>query len=171
MKWVKYYSLLIFMYVFQTVLVNSIRVFGILPDPVFVLSVYVALKENRLGALVFGLVSGLSKDFSLMQTFGINALITLYTVFLISVFKDKYFYPTIFVNAIFVFVSGILYQSLYFYTQFTMWGLGDFSYSFLYVILPHCLYNTILSFAVYVFCGFMTGDKFFQSKSIWRRFK
>lgn len=171
MKWIKYYSLMILLYIFQTVLGSSIRVMGILPDPVFVISVYVALKENRPGSLVFGLVAGLIKDFSLMQTFGLNGFLMLYTVLLISVLTEKYFYPSILVNGVSVFVADFMYQSLYFFLRFAMWGKGDFAYSVVYLILPQCIYNLIISVVIYMICSFMTGDKIFDSKSVWREFK
>lgn len=171
MKWIKYYSLMILLYIFQTVLGSSIRVMGILPDPVFVLAVYVALKEDRPGSLVFGLVAGLIKDFSLMQTFGLNGFITLYTVLMISLLSEKYFYPSMLVNGLFVFVSDFLYQSLYFFLRFAMWGRGDFIYSALNLIIPQCVYNLIVSIVIYIICSFMTGDKIFDSKIVWREFK
>ena len=168
MKWVKFYSLLTFLYVFQTVLGDSIRIFGILPDLMFVLTVYVSLKETRPGVLVFALVSGILKDFSLMQTFGLNGFITLYISFLISFVAEKYFYPTIFVNGFFAFAAGFLYQVCYFFLKFTMWGEERIAYPLLNMILPQCLYNFVISFLVFILCTYISGEKKISLKSIRR---
>lgn len=171
MKWIKYYSLMIFLYIVQTVLGSSLSIMGILPDPVYVLAVYVALKEKRPLSLVFALVVGLIKDFSLMQTFGLNGIITLYIALSISLFTEMYFYPSILVNGLFVFVSDFVYQMLYFFLRFAMWGKGDFGFSVTSVILPQCIYNTIISFVIYAVCVFLAGDKVFYSKKLWSGFK
>lgn len=168
MKWVKLYSLLIFMYVFQTVLGDSIKICGILPDLMLVLTIYAVLNGKRPAVLVFALVSGLLKDFSLMQTFGLNAFITLYIAFFVSIIVEKYFYPTVLVNGIFVFSAGFLYQLCYFFFRFFIWGEKRFMYPVVNVILPQCLYNFVLSFFVFWLCSVISGEKIVFSKQIRR---
>ena len=168
MKWVKYYSLLTFLFVFQTVLGDSIKIAGMLPDLIFILTVYVSLKEKRPYCLVFALVSGLLKDFSLMQTFGLNAIITLYISFFISLIAEKYFYPTIFVNGMFTFFGSFLWQLSYFFLKFTMWGEERLLYPVINIILPQCVYNTVLSFLVFWLCNLMCKEKVFSLKTFRR---
>ncbi len=169
MKWIKYYTLLMIVFVIQSVLGDNFKIFGVLPDLIFALAVCVSLKEKRLGALVFSLSAGLLIDFTLMRTFGLNALIMIYMILIVSCVTEKYFYPNIIVNLVSTFFGTMVYQTVYLFFGFVMWGNGDFMSSFLYIILPLSFYNGLVSFIMFFVVSKLLKEKMFVTLKVFRR--
>lgn len=169
MKWIKYYTLLMIVFVVQSVFGDNLKIFGVIPDLIFVLAVCVSLKEKRLSALVFSLTAGLLKDFALMTTFGLNALIMIYMILIVSCVVEKYFYPNIIVNFVSSFLATVIYQTVYLFFGFVMWGKGDFISSFLYIILPLSFYNGLVSFVMFFVVSKLLKEKIFVTLKVFRR--
>lgn len=121
--------------------------------PIFLISVLVtiAIFENEIVGLSFGLFIGILLDFGLFDIVGFHAIILAligYFVGILSVNVIKNNFITAF---IIIFVSTIVFYLFNFLFLYVLRGFGDNLYAFLNHYLSRIVYSLVLSPLFYIF--------------------
>lgn len=155
------YSILIFLTVLiQSTIAESIRVYGVKPNIIIVVTVMVALLRNGTEGAIVGFLCGLMQDAVSGRVIGFYALLGLYLGLLIGKSNKRLNKENILIAIFFTFISTIVYEYVvYFFTTFLRAPL-DFVYPMKNIILTEAIYNSVIS--IFIFIIVIKLDKRFE---------
>lgn len=125
--------------------------FDIKPNFLLIFALCLAVIDSLNVALVYGIISGFLLDLSGSITFGSNLLLLMYFVLLCGIIFNVYFTPNYFVGVIFVSISTLVYEFVFYLFNFTIWGKGDLLYALRKLMIPEFLYNTLFVIIILIF--------------------
>lgn len=138
-----------FALILQTTVLDSIRIFGIIPNIMLISVICYSLSAADYRGIIFGVASGLLLDITGGRMIGINTLLCMYVAFSCVWMCDKLYNNNEIIAGVFTFVISIIYGAAMYIINFLLWGETNVLYALFRVILPETLYNTILSLFIY----------------------
>ena len=150
-KFIFYFLWVIALAVIQTTMLRPIQIFGVQPN-LFVIFVVCAaiLSSSAPESAIMGFVLGFLFDFLIGRTPGVSMLLLMYAGVLNGMLYKRILTGKYFGIITTVFVTSLLYSFLYYSMHFAMWGMGNFGYAFLRVMLVETVYNTIIAIPMFL---------------------
>ncbi len=133
----------------QGTLLENLSFKGIKPDLLFILSYGIGLYKGEMNGLFWGGFIGLMMDNSTGILLGPNLTSKATVGFLSGYLKGKVFRMTVTVSLIFLFILSLLDGILNFISINIFIGAPPFFKSFLSIILPQALYNTLFGVIIW----------------------
>lgn len=129
----------------QTTIFEHLSFFGTRPNLLIGLVVCVALTRSALEGGAIGLLCGVFMDVLGYGTFGINALLLLYTGVALGLVSNKFYRIRGLVVFAFAFLSNFVYAFLMFFFKFYIWGYGSLLDAIVKTIIPETIYTAVFS--------------------------
>jgi rod shape-determining protein MreD len=149
MKVIAFLLFIFLLVALQGTLLENISLKGIKPDLLFILSYGIGLYKGEMNGLFWGGFVGLMMDSSTGILLGPNLTSKATVGFLSGYFKRKVFRMTVTVSLIFLFILSILDGIMNFISINIFIGTTPFFKSFLSIILPQALYNTLFGVIIW----------------------
>ncbi|MBQ3553918.1 MAG: rod shape-determining protein MreD [Clostridia bacterium] len=134
---------------FQTTLIHSFKLFGVIPNLLLSSVVCYSLICGENKAMVFGIACGLILDFYGARAVGINTLLCMLTALGCILLHDGLFSNNAFVAMLFVAVISVIYDLIIFFFYFVLWGQTDVLYALFRIILPGAIYSGLVTIFIY----------------------
>ena len=144
-KNVVYIVLAIILCALQT---SFLRIFGVVPNFMLILTVCAAVIHGGIGGGFAGFLCGLLADCTGAGNFGANAFLMMHTGIILGMFCNKHFNAQNIVVVSAVFVTDIIYNVVFYFFAFYIWGKGGMLFSLWRVILPESIYSAVMSLLV-----------------------
>ena len=138
-----------------------LEIFGVRPNFMLILTVCAAVMHGGTGGGFVGFLCGTLLDCTGTGSMGANAFLLMYIGIVAGNFCNKHFNTQNIVVMSAVFVADIIYNLLYYFFGFYIWGEGNLLYVLWRIILVESIYSTLLSFMVLklLFLFRMNGEK------------
>ena len=131
--------------VLQTLLCPYIKIGSVMPNLLFVYSIYSALREESSErSMITAAASGAVMDCLTGRIFGLYTVVYLVTAVLALIVKDTLFKEGILINIPIVFILGVLGNLMFYIMNLGVLKDTSFGYLLLFVILPEAAYNTVI---------------------------
>ncbi|MBE7013051.1 MAG: rod shape-determining protein MreD [Ruminococcaceae bacterium] len=160
------YVLLVAAYILQTTLVREIAIFKVSPSLILVSVVCFSLVNEPVGAAVYGGIAGILMDISSGRTLGFNAVLMMYLALLVVFAGQEFFRDTLRSATFVVVLSTVVYEVVYAFFNFAIFGDSSFWYMIFRVVLVEALYNAVFAPFVYMlyrrFLKIRTGHSLFD---------
>lgn len=145
------YSILIFLTVLiQSTIAESIRIYGVKPNIIIVVTVIVALLRNGTEGAVIGFLCGLMQDAISGRVIGFYALLGLYLGLIIGKSNKKLNKENILISIFLTFISTFVYEIIVYFLTIIFRAPLDIVYSMKKVILTEAIYNSVISILVFI---------------------
>jgi rod shape-determining protein MreD len=148
---VKHIGLLLLAFIIQSTVVEHIAIWGVKPDFILIILIYVSLRSGSLIGVILGFSIGLLQDFyGPPANLGLNALCKSLLGFGVGIGKEGLYKDSMLVLMLTLVTSYITHDIIYHIidTRFTFDAVG----SFIRVSLPSVFYTVVLSLLlIYVF--------------------
>ncbi len=136
-------------FVLQTTIIPHLRVFGVQPDLILIVVVTYAFIQGPAAGSVAGFLGGLLEDLVLIRGVGLNVLCKTIMGYVGGLVERALFADNILFLMIAIFVATILNQTIYAGLIFLLGEKVLFWSTFLDLILPSALYNSLLAPLMY----------------------
>jgi len=144
------YALLIIIFVaLQSTIFRYIAFLNCAPQVVLILVVSVAVLRGQFAGALVGLIAGLLIDILGGRAIGFNAILYMYIGFFVAWISDRFYNTRYKVVLIFVIAANVVYDLLYYFFSFVIWGKGDLIAALWRVMLPEIWWTLILAVPVF----------------------
>lgn len=140
---------IILAFILQTTVFRTIQLADVVPNLLLVVTVSYAYLRGRTSGILIGFFCGLMLDMMYGSVMGLYAFIFMSVGFLIGFCQKIYFRETLFLPAILIAVSDLVYGLFYYITEFLMRGRLHFGFYFLYRILPEMVYTAVVGILLF----------------------
>lgn len=145
------YSILIFLTVLiQSTIADSIKIYGVKPNIIIVVTVIVALLRDETEGAVIGFLCGLIQDAVSGRVIGFYALLGLYLGLIIGKSNKKLNKENVLISIFFTFISTLIYESIVYFFTTVLRAPLDFVHSMKNIILIEAIYNSVISIIVFI---------------------
>lgn len=149
MKYVLILLMVVFGFAIQTTIIQYIEIFNTRPNIVLVIVIlYALIRGNHEGSII-GFLSGFIMDVISGKVFGLHSLLFMYICILVGTFNKRFFKDNYFVAILFVSVFTFLYQSVFYFLNFFIWGKTNVGFVYSNIIFPEVIYNSIIAIPIY----------------------
>ncbi|MBE5950216.1 MAG: rod shape-determining protein MreD [Lachnospiraceae bacterium] len=140
---------LFFCFLLQTSLFSLLRISGVVPNCLLILTISVAYTRGQIPAMLTGFFAGLLLDLQFSETIGFCCILYMLIAFLAG-YTHRFYDKQDFLIPGALIVSGeFVYSFLYYVIFFLLRGRLEFTNYFVYTILPRILYTTLLMLVLY----------------------
>jgi len=136
-------------FLLQTTLFAVFDIGGIRPNLLIIVTASLGFLCGKKTGIYTGFFSGLLIDVSFRSVYGTNALIYMYVGYTCGVLKNVLFPKDIKLPMLFIAVSDLAYNILYYFFYFLFRGKFNLLYYFQHIILPEVVYTTIMACILY----------------------
>lgn len=150
-RYIMSYLLLVIAYILQTTLIREIAIFRVAPSLVLVSVICFSLVNEPVSAATYGGIAGLLLDISSGRTIGFNAILLLYLALALVIFGQEFFHDTVRSATFLVVLATILYEVVFTFFNFAIFGNSSFWYMIARVVLVEAVYNGALAPFIYLF--------------------
>lgn len=150
-RYVMSYLLLAVAYILQTTLIPEIAVFRVAPSLVLISVICFSLVNEPVSAATYGGIAGLLLDISSGRALGFNAILMLYLALALVIFGQDLFHDTVRSATFLVMLSTILYEVVFAFFNFAIFGNSSFWYMIVRVVLVEAVYNGVFAPFIYLF--------------------
>ena len=156
MKRIIFYILfLLTSFVLQGTVFKSLDFGGIAPNLILVFVVSFGLIRGEKTGILLGFFAGLLMDIFLGPFIGFYSLILMYVGFMSGLFHKIFFAEDLKLPLMLVVFSDICYGFVCYILLFLLRGKLDLPYYFTHIILPECVYTTVVTIFIFPFCLFV----------------
>jgi rod shape-determining protein MreD len=155
-KWI---GIFLACFTLQTTLVPVIAIKGIHPDLLMVALFFLAVRSGQMTGVWVGFFLGLAQDLYAPSILGQNALSKAVAGFFAGIFNEKVMRVDPLVHLVFLFLTFIVNDTLFYIVQTVKNGGGVLFHELLTASLPRALYSLLFAMLPYV------KDRFFPSHS------
>ncbi len=141
--------LVIISFLLQTSVFPFFQIFGVVPNIVLILVVFVAVMNGSTSAMVVGFVCGLLIDAMYGTTLGIYAFFYMMIGYVNGYLHVLFFAEASFLPLVLVFVNDIVYHILTYIVFFVPQRKWNFLFYLKKIIVPELVYTTIVSIVLY----------------------
>lgn len=141
--------LILFCFLLQCTVFQSISFNGISPNLLIVLTAACGFMRGEKEGLVIGFFCGLICDIFYGDVIGFYALITMYIGYLNGKFSGVFYPEDIKLPMGLIIVSDLSYGLICYVFLFLLRGKLNFPYYFLHIILPEMVYTTVITLFLY----------------------
>ena len=147
-------------FILQNTLTSHIEILGIAPSFMLVLIVAYALWcKSPWECVIYSGAGGALLDLMWGRVFGFGFILTIYVGIMVY-YAGEYFYRhTVTKSAFMMFVATILWESVFYLANFTLFGDTRFLYAFFRIIVPAGAYNAMILVLVYGIMGAVNQKK------------
>lgn len=131
--------------VLQSTVLDYIKVYGVKPNLLLVVTVSVALLHGSVKGASIGFLTGLIQDALSGKVMGFYSLLGLYLGLIIGFANRRLFKENLLVMIFFTFVSTLVYEYMVYFLNTFMQGGIEFVRPMRLVILPEALYNSVIA--------------------------
>ena len=149
-RYILSYVLLVAAYILQTTLIGRTAVFGVTPSLLLIMVVCFSLVNDYVPSCTFGVVTGFLLDISSGRVLGFNAILMMYLALGVVSAGQEFFRDTGRSAAFLVVICTIVYETVFSFFNFSIFGNGAFWYMLVRMILVEALYNGIVAIPVYL---------------------
>ncbi|MBI4744927.1 MAG: rod shape-determining protein MreD [Actinobacteria bacterium] len=135
--------------IFQTTIAPHLRIMGVQPDLILILTVTYAFIDGPVYGSALGFFGGLLQDFIIARNVGLNVISKTIVGYIAGLLKENVFIESMFLPVVAIFLASIVDQTIYLILGFTFGYQIPFKNVFYRVILPSAVYNSIFSFFIY----------------------
>lgn len=153
------YLTLVLLLILQTTLGAELAVFGVAPDLVLVFVLCRCLSLAPIPAAAFGMVAGLLLDMAGGRLMGFHGILMLYVGLGASIFGNNFFRGNLYVSIAAAFCVTVVYQLLYAFFNFIIFGGVSTGYLLLHIILTGAVYNALCALPLYYLSKRLGGEK------------
>jgi len=125
------------------------ELWGVKPNLMLIIIICFSLLRGSVGGAVIGLFSGILMDFFAAAVFGLHSLLCMYTGVVTGSLSSRFVRENYLVAVLFTFVLSFVYESIFFFLRFYMWGETQIVFFLKNTILLEAVYNCILVIPVY----------------------
>lgn len=165
-RYIMSYLILVVAYILQTTLIREIAIFKVAPSLMLVSVICFSLVNEEVSAAIYGGIAGLLMDISSGGAIGFNAILMLYLALALVIFGQDLFHDTVRSATFLVVISTILYESVFAFFNFAIFGNSSFWYMILRVALVEAVYNGVFAPLIYLmfrkFLKIRTGHSLFD---------
>ena len=136
-------------FLLQTTLFAMFGIGGIRPNLLIIATASLGFLCGKKTGIYTGFFSGLLIDVCFRSVYGTNALIYMYVGYSCGMLKKVLFPKDIKLPMLFIAVSDIVYNLLYYFFYFLFRGKFDLLYYFQHIILPEVVYTTLMACILY----------------------
>lgn len=137
---------LLILVIFQPTLVQSIGILGISPNIPLIFIVMTALLRGKKEGAICGAIFGFVFDVMIGRLIGVSSLLFMYIGALAGLVSENILSDTgVIATAILIFVSNLIYASLYYIAYSMLWGDMGIITAVTRVILPESLYTAVFT--------------------------
>ena len=141
--------ILIFFLLQTTVFQRTLRLAGIAPNLLLILTVCIGYMRGRTEGLIVGLICGLMMDMMYGVVVGPCGFIYMALGFLVGYCQKYYFREDFIIPTILVSASELIFELYYYFVEFLLRGRLNFGFYLLYIILPKVIYTVAMSLILY----------------------
>lgn len=153
----------------QSSLFPFIKVAGVAPDTLMIITISFALQTGSITGAIVGFSGGLIQDIMFADVVGVNAVIYMLIGFLAGLIYDRVFIDKIFFPILFVFmgtmVKGVLKLVYLFFRRAEM----SFGFGLQSITLPEAVYTIIFTPLIFYLLYLLNEKKFMNKKWYFRR--
>ena len=148
---------ILFCFLLQTTLFTLFSIGGIRPNLLIIVTASLGFLCGKRTGIYTGFFSGLLIDACFRSVYGTNALIYMYVGFRCGMLKKVLFPKDIKLPMLFIAVSDLAYNVLYYFLYFLFRGRFDLLYYCRHIILPEVVYTTIMACVLYPVIHFVVS--------------
>ena len=136
-------------FLLQTTLFAMFSIGGIRPNLLIIATASLGFLCGKKIGIYTGFFSGLLIDACFRSVYGTNALIYMYVGYTCGMLKKVLFPKDIKLPMLFIAVSDLAYNILYYFLNFMFRGKFDLPYYIRHIILPEIVYTTLMACILY----------------------
>lgn len=143
--------MVIISYLFQTAVFSNLKLAGISPNFMVILTTSWGLICGRKRGMLMGIVCGFILDFFSGAILGIYALIFLYLGYFSGVCRKLFYGDDLKLPLLFIGINDMFYGFIIYFLYFFLRGKYTIMFYFMNIIMPEVIYTVLVSlFAYYV---------------------
>ena len=143
------------LFLLQSTLFALFSVGGIRPNLLIIATASLGFLGGKRTGIYAGFFSGILIDIGFRSVYGVNALIYMYIGFVCGSLKKVLFPKDIKLPLLFIAVSDLCYNILYYFFLFFFRGKFNFVYYLKHIMLPEIVYTALLACIIYPFIHFV----------------
>lgn len=140
-------------FVFQSTILPSLRIFGVVPNTALIFVILFSLNRGKYYGGFVGMAIGFIQDIMFSTTIGVNAFIYFFIGYIIVTVENTLTRDTIISPVIFSILGTIFYNFIYFFFMFFLSRRVSFFLLMKDVMLIEIIYNTIATIIIYKIIG------------------
>ncbi len=148
------YTLIGFFFLFIHIfIIHYFEIYGVVPDIILILGVWITIKEGRFIGLLYIFIFGLFFDIINNEYYGLTSISKIAAIFFVGVFYEDDKYILLLSNfkfAIVVFFSSIINNIIFYLFDFRETNY-DFSTYIIYYVSANAFYTSFLSMILVVY--------------------
>lgn len=157
-KYVITFILIIHGFLFQTTLMQSIKIADISPNLVLVLVVFIAYINGVYTGMISGILFGVLMDFQYGALIGIYMLTFLLIGYFCGQFSRVFYKGDYIVPLVMVSVSEVVYSLIVFLTDYLLRGRLNIKFYFGKIMFPELIYTLVIAVFIYGVICFLYKD-------------
>lgn len=148
-KWTSTVLFLILCFLLQTTLMQKLKLAGVIPNLLLILTVSTGYLRGCKDGLITGMLCGILSDMVFGSVIGLHALFYLLIGYLNGYGNNIYFGNNFSVPLLLVGISDIVYGLMYYVFEFLLRGRLWFVYYLKAVILPEAVYSMLVAIILF----------------------
>ncbi len=136
-------------FVLQGTLFKAISFGNISPNLLLILAVSLGLMRGKKTGLLVGFFSGLLMDIFVSEYIGFYALLLMYLGYLAGSFNKVFYDEDVKLPIATIILTDLIYGISCYGFMYLLRGRLHFSYYFLHICIPECVYTILLTLIVY----------------------
>lgn len=140
-------------FIFQSTILPSLRIFGVVPNTALIFVILFSLNKGRYYGGFVGMAIGLIQDIMFSTTIGVNAFIYFFIGYIIGTAENILARDSIITPVICSILGTIFYNFVYFFFMFFLSRNVPFFELLKDVMLIEIIYNTIATIIIYKIIG------------------
>ena len=140
-------------FIFQSTILPSLRIFGVVPNTALIFVILFSLNKGKYYGGFVGMVIGLIQDIMFSTTIGVNAFIYFFIGYIIGTIENTLTKDNVITPVICSILGTIFYNFIYFFFMFFLSRRVPFLVLMKDVIIIEIIYNTIATIIIYKIIG------------------
>ena len=149
MDFITLFLIIIINFIFQSTILPSLSIFGVVANTGIIIVVLLALIKGKSAGSIVGLLMGLLQDIIFSTVIGVNGIIYFFIGYIVGMTEDKLSKDNILVPIFSTFLSTLFYHLLYYLFMFFLGYSVNFLLFFRQIVLLEMVYNSLLSVLFY----------------------
>lgn len=142
-KWISTILMIILYYLLQTTFFKHIRLAGVVPNLLIIITVSCGYMRDSKDGLMAGLLCGLLSDFVFGSVIGLHALIYMFIGYIAGYIHSTFEKNDLIMPLLFIGAGDLLYGLFYYIFEFLLRGRLNFLYYLVHIILPEAVYTML----------------------------
>lgn len=137
-------------FVLQATVFRHLPLGGVTPNILIMITAASGLMYGRKLGMYSGVIGGLLIDAMFNSVIGLTILIYAFIGYVNGMLNKLYFKDKLYIPAITIVLSDLVYGILYYICRFMLRGRMDFPYYLMHVMMPEAVYTLIVGLLIYL---------------------